>query len=52
MMKNTYKVVKSPLQPRAWAILNTKTNEIVEGGFFSRELAEEWKDLWYSGEYQ
>jgi hypothetical protein len=51
MMKNTYKVVKSPLQPRGWAILNTKTNEIVEGGFFSRELAEEWKDLWYSGEY-
>lgn len=52
MMKNTYKVVKSPLQPRGWAILNTKTMEIVEGGFFSRDLAEEWKNLWYSGEFQ
>lgn len=51
-MKNTYKVIKSPLQPRAWAILNTTTNTVVEGGFFSRDLAEEWMEIWYSGEYR
>lgn len=52
MNNTTYIVVKSPLQHRGWAILNTKTNQIVEGGFFSRENAEEWKRLWYLGEYQ
>lgn len=51
-MKNTYKVVPSPHQPKRWSILNTTTNTIVEGGFFSRDLAEEWKHLWYEKEVQ
>lgn len=50
-MKNTYKVVKLAAQPRTWAILNTSTNTIVEGEFFSRHLAEEWMKIWYQGEY-
>ena len=43
-MSNTpkYIVVKSPYQPKAWAIRNTITGEIVEAGFFSRDRAQEY----------
>ena len=38
-MKINYKVVKSPLQPGRWAIMNTSTGKIVEGGFFCQVRA-------------
>jgi hypothetical protein len=43
-MSNTpkYIVVKSPYQPKAWAIRNTDTGEIVEAGFFSAARALEY----------
>lgn len=47
MTNYNYIVVKSPLQPRAWAILNTATGEIVEGGFFSQTAAERWLGWYY-----
>lgn len=34
-----YVVVKSPLQPRAWAIVCTVTGKVVDGGFSSRDAA-------------
>ena len=44
-MTNTqYIVVKSPYQPKAWAILNTLTNTIEEAGFSSSHAA--WEYIW------
>lgn len=50
MNNTTYEVVRNPYQPkgwgsggpRAWAIRNTITGEIVEAGFFSRAMAQEY----------
>lgn len=47
-MNNTqYIVVKSPYQPKAWAILNTATGVIVEAGFSTRHAAQEYIWLEY-----
>lgn len=39
---NPYTVVRSPYQPKRWAILDTRTNEVVEAGFFSKPAAQEY----------
>lgn len=35
-------VVKSTLQPRSWAIVETATGKVVDGGFSSRSAAERY----------
>ncbi len=49
MMKNTnakYVVRPCPYSRKGWAIVNRLTGEVMEGGFFSKDRAQEyiWKE--------
>lgn len=46
--RTVYRVRRDPAHARRWCIFNTFNNEVQEGGFFSRERAEDHLDRHYN----